>query len=186
MILDGLDGKVQRPGNELVRLAAQQERKHFGLARGEAERGERCRRALAVALLVPGHVAARAGRLARRAGHAHDRGRKVDAALEHKAQRVRQRLVAGALRNETHGAEVDRPHDVVPVVGGGDDDDGNRRMATPELRQQVEAVVGSELEIEQHNVDVRFGGEGLPRRLGCPDGDDLDIPVQALHQCLEG
>src|SRR4051794_26035551 len=41
MVLDGLDRQVELARDQLVRLALQQQREHLGLARREAETGER-------------------------------------------------------------------------------------------------------------------------------------------------
>ena len=103
MVLDRFDGKIQRPSDQLVGLAPQQQRQHLRLTSSQAESSddgvgvlaaERCR-APASAFVPP---VARI--LVRRCRASHDRRRQIDPTGDDHLQRLLQRVVAEHLQTK--------------------------------------------------------------------------------------
>jgi hypothetical protein len=112
-------------------------------------------------------------------------GGHVDAAGHDQAQRVDQRVVGGALGHEAHGAEVDRLDHVAGAIRGRDHHHRQCRMGLAHLDEHVEAARVAQLQVEQHQVEVRVGRERGTRRTRAANGRDLHVRIQFLDHGLQ-
>ena len=111
----------------------------------------------------------------------HDRRRQIDAPGHDHLQRLQQGVVARALADEAHRAEVDRPHHVRPAVGRRQDDDRNRREGSAKFGEKSESIVIAQLEIEQGEVEVGLGGQSLACKERARRACDADILRKTSH-----
>jgi hypothetical protein len=181
VVLDGLDREIELARDQLVRLAAQQEAEDVGLAGRQLELRERVG-ALGMAERLLGRAPIARSR---RRALAHRHRRHVDAALHDDAQRLAQRLVARALGDEAHRAEVDRADDVGAAVRRRDDDDRDLGPAVAQFDQEVEAVGVAEAQVEEAEVEVVVGSERVARGARAGDTDDRDVVAHPLDHVLQ-
>ena len=116
---------------------------------------------------------------------AHRHRRHVDAAAHDDVQRFLQRLVAGPLRHEAHGAEVDGADHVGAAIRRRDHHHRHGRIGVAQLGQHLEAVGIAEAQVEQHQVEVRIGGERLARGACAGDADHGDVAADPLDDVLQ-
>jgi len=82
-------------------------------------------------------------------------------------------------------APIDGAKHIGAAIGRRHHNDRQRRIGRAQLDQKLEAVLVGELQVEQHQIELRVGRQCLARCLGRRNADHADVRAEAQDDSLQ-